>query len=78
MDEIWKRNEVDSPCVKLCVMHEKAGICVGCFRTIDEIANWSTLSPEARKALLSELPDRQISLRPKRRNRTRKRQADAP
>lgn len=57
-DEIWKRNEVESPCVKLCVVHSEEGICVGCLRTIEEITAWSRLTAEARSAIIADLPGR--------------------
>ena len=57
-DDIWVRDEVESPCVKTCVIHPAERICVGCFRTIDEITAWSKMSPEARRAVMAELPDR--------------------
>lgn len=52
------RDEVQSPCVKLCVVHPEERICVGCFRTIEEISTWSRLTPEARTAIMAELPSR--------------------
>jgi uncharacterized protein len=58
MDEVWKREEVESPCVKVCVVHPEARICVGCNRTIDEIAGWSKMTPEARREIMAVLPDR--------------------
>ena len=58
MDEVWKREEVQSPCVKLCVVHPEARICVGCFRSIDEIASWSRLTPAERITIMAELPTR--------------------
>ena len=57
-DDIWKRNEIESPCVKLCVVHPEARICVGCLRSIDEITQWSRLSPEARDKVMQDLPAR--------------------
>ena len=48
IDEIWKRNEIDSPCVKLCVLHSKERICVGCYRTAEEIKNWTKYSAATR------------------------------
>lgn len=60
--EIWQRNEVESPCVKVCVVHPEARICVGCNRTIDEISGWSRLSAEARAAIMAELPGRSALL----------------
>lgn len=57
-DEVWKRDEIPSPCVKLCVVHPHERICVGCLRTIEEIAAWSRLTPEARAAVMADLPAR--------------------
>ena len=57
-DEIWKRAEVESPCVKICVIHPEARLCVGCYRSIEEIGIWSRLSPEARRAVMADLPAR--------------------
>lgn len=57
-EAIWERDEVDSPCVKLCVIHPEARLCVGCLRTIDEITTWSRLSADIRSAIMAELPDR--------------------
>lgn len=56
--EVWARDEIESPCVKVCVVHPQARICVGCNRTIDEIAAWSRMSAETRRAIMSELPGR--------------------
>ena len=39
---------VPSPCVSVCRMDAATGLCEGCFRTLDEIAAWSTLD-DARK-----------------------------
>lgn len=58
MDEVWKREEVSSPCVKLCVVHPAERICIGCFRSIDEIAGWSRLSEDQRQRIMAELPAR--------------------
>lgn len=52
------RDEVQSPCVKLCVVHPEERICVGCFRTIEEISTWSRLTPDARAKIMAELPSR--------------------
>lgn len=57
-DEIWTRAEVESPCIKICVVHPEARLCTGCLRSIDEITQWSRMSPETRKAIIAELPAR--------------------
>lgn len=55
-DHIWKRDEIESPCIKICVVHPEARICTGCYRSIDEITGWARMSPEARRAVMDELP----------------------
>lgn len=57
-NEVWARDEIQSPCVKLCVVHPEERICVGCFRTIDEISSWSRLSHDQRAQVMAELPSR--------------------
>lgn len=57
-DHIWTRAEVESPCIKICVIHAESRLCTGCLRSIDEIAAWSRMSPEVRSAVMAELPDR--------------------
>ena len=60
--EVWKRAEIESPCVKICLVHPEARICLGCHRTPDEIAAWSRLTPEERRAIMAELPGRKALL----------------
>ena len=61
-DDIWSRDEIESPCVKTCVIHPQARICIGCFRTGDEIASWSRLSSEERRSIIADLPSRNTLL----------------
>lgn len=56
---VWTRAEIESPCVQVCVVHPETRLCVGCARSIDEIGAWSRMSPEARRAIMEELPTRQ-------------------
>lgn len=57
-DDIWKRAEVESPCIKICVIHAESRLCTGCLRSIDEIGAWSRMTPEARREIMAELPSR--------------------
>jgi predicted Fe-S protein YdhL (DUF1289 family) len=57
-DEIWKREEVESPCVKICVVHPATRLCTGCYRSIDEIGAWGRMTPEERRAVMADLPSR--------------------
>lgn len=63
---IWKRDEVESPCIQLCVIHPTERICAGCYRTIEEITDWSKMSPDQRAAIMAELPDRAPRLKRRR------------
>jgi len=49
---------VASPCVSVCVMDAASGLCTGCLRTLDEIASWSVLGNDEKRAVLSALPAR--------------------
>jgi uncharacterized protein len=50
--------EVPSPCVDICDVDETCKYCIGCGRSLDEIAAWFTASNEQRQAILDELPER--------------------
>ncbi len=66
-DDIWTRAEIESPCKKICLMHPQADLCMGCFRTRFEIAGWSRMTPEERRAVMDELPGREAKTQPRRR-----------
>ncbi|KIN60579.1 DUF1289 domain containing protein [Sulfitobacter noctilucae] len=57
-DDVWKRAEVESPCIKICVVHPEARLCTGCLRSIDEIGRWSRMDPAERREIMDELPGR--------------------
>ena len=57
-NDLWSRAEPDSPCIRVCVLHPAEGICVGCYRTRDEIAAWPNMTPANRHALMTALPAR--------------------
>ena len=61
-DHIWSRAEIDSPCIKICVIEPKSRICTGCLRTIDEISAWSRMTPEARREVMAALPERKSQI----------------
>ena len=63
---VWTRDEIESPCVRICVVHPEARICTGCHRTIDEISRWSRMTTEERREVMEALPDRAALLRKRR------------
>jgi hypothetical protein len=69
-DETWTRSEIESPCVKLCLIHPEAQLCTGCLRSLEEIAGWSRMVPEDRRRIMASLPDRQGRLSQRRGGRS--------
>ena len=53
-----------TPCVKVCFMDDESGLCLGCFRTLQEVAGWSRLGDGDRAAVMAELPSRRGRIRP--------------
>ena len=51
-------SSVASPCTSVCRMDDASGLCIGCARTLDEIASWSVLDDDARRAIVAALPSR--------------------
>ncbi|MBM1813572.1 DUF1289 domain-containing protein [Pseudosulfitobacter pseudonitzschiae] len=60
-EPVWTRNEIESPCVRICVVHPETRLCTGCARSIDEIGRWSRMTPEERAAIMAELPNREVA-----------------
>jgi len=52
---------VPSPCISVCRMDASSGLCLGCLRTIDEIAAWSTLADEAKRSVWVLIEQRQVT-----------------
>lgn len=42
---------VPSPCIGVCRIDDATALCVGCLRTLDEIASWGGLDDDARRAV---------------------------
>jgi predicted Fe-S protein YdhL (DUF1289 family) len=49
---------IETPCVKICTLDARNGLCLGCGRTIDEIARWATMSASERSRVMGELSSR--------------------
>lgn len=47
-----------SPCVRVCVLDEPTGVCLGCGRTLAEIAAWPSLSEAERLAWIKAAESR--------------------
>jgi uncharacterized protein len=53
--EIDPAGPVPSPCISVCRMDAATGLCEGCFRTLDEIADWGMASDDSKRALWQTL-----------------------
>jgi predicted Fe-S protein YdhL (DUF1289 family) len=58
---------MDTPCTKICTLDPAAGLCIGCGRTLDEIARWTTMSDAERRRVIAELAERLAARLPGRR-----------
>lgn len=45
----------ESPCIGLCQMNGDRSHCVGCGRTLNEIATWSRMSVDDKRAVLRRI-----------------------
>jgi uncharacterized protein len=46
---------IETPCVKICTLDARMALCLGCGRTIDEIARWATMTASERTKVMREL-----------------------
>ena len=47
-----------SPCTSICRIAPQSGWCEGCWRTLEEIADWPMLSAREKEQVLSQLAQR--------------------
>lgn len=47
---------VNSPCINVCKMQDD--LCVGCFRTLDEIARWASIGDDEKRLILAAVAQR--------------------
>jgi len=58
------RPPIATPCIQVCVIDGESGLCLGCQRTLPEVASWGRLSDAERAAIMSGLPARRSRIRP--------------
>ena len=47
-----------SPCNRVCTVDQATNLCIGCFRTLDEISYWTRYTDAERAAIWAELEQR--------------------
>ena len=55
---------IRTPCIQVCVLDDESGLCLGCLRTLDEIAGWARLADEDRTRIMAGLEARRGRVRP--------------
>ena len=55
---------IATPCVQVCIVDGESGLCLGCQRTLAEIAAWTRFSQAERLEIMAELPARRSRIRP--------------
>ncbi|WP_017999439.1 DUF1289 domain-containing protein [Paracoccus sp. N5] len=49
---------VSSPCIRICRIDAESRLCIGCWRTLDEIAAWGGMTEAQRLAVMASLAAR--------------------
>jgi len=63
---------IQSPCILICSMDMKTGLCFGCGRTRDEISGWMNYSDQERRNIMETLEARLETVERKPRRETRR------
>ena len=50
-------DEIRSPCISVCVLDDN-DICMGCFRSAQEVTDWFMASDEEKRAILVRVEER--------------------
>jgi predicted Fe-S protein YdhL (DUF1289 family) len=56
---------VPSPCNKVCILDPATQVCIGCLRTIDEIARWNDMNEEEKARVVAVARERKEQLGPR-------------
>lgn len=46
---------IESPCIRQCKINVTENICKGCFRTLDDVQNWTKYSDEQKKIIINDI-----------------------
>ena len=55
MESVENRQRLVSPCAGVCILHTKTKLCLGCYRTITEIAHWQDMNADDQHRVMAEL-----------------------
>ena len=46
---------ISTPCVSVCVLDAAGRLCLGCHRSVEEIAAWGMMNEDERRAVMARL-----------------------
>ncbi|WP_075640113.1 DUF1289 domain-containing protein [Rhizobium oryziradicis] len=46
---------IESPCTGICTIDQQTAFCLGCGRSLAQIAAWSSYAPATRRAIMATL-----------------------
>ena len=49
---------IASPCISVCQLDNATGLCLGCFRNVDEIREWPIMTAEEKTQVLTNIAGR--------------------
>ncbi|MBY0267004.1 MAG: DUF1289 domain-containing protein [Burkholderiales bacterium] len=53
----------ESPCVRVCILDRVQRLCIGCYRTLDEISFWTRYSETQRQEVLAQIEIRRATIK---------------
>jgi predicted Fe-S protein YdhL (DUF1289 family) len=51
----------ETPCISVCQIDPRTNLCLGCGRTLPEIARWSAMDSAERRTIMAQLSERMIA-----------------
>lgn len=51
----------ETPCIAVCQIDPRTNLCLGCGRTLPEIARWSAMDSAERRAIMAQLATRMVA-----------------
>jgi uncharacterized protein len=55
---------ITSPCTNICDIDPSTSLCMGCARTLDEIARWGSVTDQERLDILNRIEARKPLVKP--------------
>ena len=60
-DPLTHRGDFPSPCIGVCRIDDRSGLCLGCWRTMDEIVRWGATSQDNKRVLWLHVLQRAVA-----------------